>query len=210
MNYTRGARRLFLLLAVIGAAIPIVGRVAGGSWPQFHVWVPVLALGVAGAQLRRPWRRPVSRQQLDDYRRWRAQTELSQDERAVSLSGRLGAHLEPRDDPPPRVRPPRESYEERRREFIAVAGRGFLVKSAIGFTAAALICLAVLPYAILTGDFAVGAFGVVLFPVALFCGYVAFSSWWEVRRGEIYEPPAWLRTFGHSLTKALNSNLGRY
>ena len=88
---------------MIGAAIPIFGRLIGGSWPQLHTWVPVLALGVAGAQFGRPWRRPVSRQQLDDYRRWRAQTELIEDERNVHLSGKLGVSLDLADAPPPRM-----------------------------------------------------------------------------------------------------------
>jgi hypothetical protein len=37
MNFRRVDRRLFLLLAVIGAAIPIVARVSSGSWPPFDV-----------------------------------------------------------------------------------------------------------------------------------------------------------------------------
>lgn len=209
MNLRRVDRRLFLLLAVIGAAIPIVGRLVGGSWPQFHIWVPVLALGVAGAQFGRPWRRPVSRQQLDEYRRWRAQTELNEDERTVSLTGELGASLEPSDIPARRLRPPQQTYEERRSEFIATAGRGFVLKGAIGFSAATLICISVLPYAILEHDFAVGVFGVVLLLFAPFCGYLSFSSWWQVARGEFYEPPIWLRSLGRGLTRALNSNIGR-
>jgi hypothetical protein len=209
VNYPRVARRLFLLLAIIGAATPIVGRLAGGSWPPFHVWVPVVLLGVAGAQFGRSWRRPVSRMQLDEYWRWRAQTELNEDERAVQLRGKPGEALEPNEIPAPRVRPPQQSSEERRRDFFAAAGRAFVVKSAIGFSAATLISVSVLPYAILEHDFAIAVFGVVIVLFAPFCGFVAFSSWWEVRHGELYEPPNWLKNLGRGLLRALYSNVGR-
>ena len=209
MNFRRVDRRLFLLLALIGAATPIVGRLVSGSWPSLHVWVPVLAFGVAGAQFGRPWRRPVSKQELDDYRRWRAETELTEDERMVRLSGELGVPLDLADAPAPRMRSPQQSYEERRREFVATADRGFVVKGAIAFSASTLISVSVLPYAILQHDFAAAVFGVVLLLFAPFSGFAAFSSWWQVWRGEFYVPPSWLRDLGRGLVRLLNSNIGR-
>ena len=155
------------------------------------------------------FRRPVSRKQLREYRNWRAQTELTEDERNVRLPGTLGASLESA-DVPVRVRPPQKTYEERRREYLATAGPHFVLKGAIGFSAATIVSASVLPYGILTHDFTIAAFGVVLLPVfAPFCGYVAFSSWWEVRHGTPYEPPAWLRGLGRGLLRALSSNIGR-
>jgi len=71
------------------------------------------------------------------------------------------------------------------------------------------MCLSVLPYAIVKHDFSVGVFGVVLLLFAPFCGFAAFSSWWQVGRGELYEPPAWLRKLGRGLMRSRDSNIGR-
>ena len=208
MNFPRRDRRLFLLLAVVGLAMPVVARLAGGSWSQAGVWLPLVAIGLAGVQFGRPWRRPVTRKQLDDYQRWRAETELTEEEQAVPLSGRLGASLEVT-EPTRREPQPRLSYDDRRREFAASVGRGFFVKGAIGFTLATLVCLSVLPYAIVRGNYTAGIVGVLLLLVAPLFGYIAFTSWWYLRRGEFYEPPPLLTRVSQAAISGLNSNIGR-
>jgi hypothetical protein len=208
MNFTRRNRRLFLVLAVVGVGLPVVARVLGGSWPQAGLWLPFVWLGLAGAQSRRPWRRSVPRKELDEYRRWRAETELTEEEKAVQLPGELGVSLESATRLPVQATQPRPTLDERRRAFAASLDRRYVAKMAIGFSIATLVCGSVLPYAIVRGDYGAGIFGVVLMLVAPLLGYAAFSAWWQLIRGELFEPPSWLSRFGHTLARALNSNVG--
>lgn len=209
MNFPRRDRRLFLTLAILAAAAAIAGRIMTGSWPPMEYWVPPLVLGLFGAQLGRPWRRPVSRTQLEEYEKWRAETELSKDEQAARLSGPLGAPFGVPEPSIVRPRQARRTFQQRRREFAASVGRPFFVKEAIGFTIATGVLVSVLPYAIARGDLGLSILGAVLFLFAPLTGYVAFTGWWYVRYGDFFEPPVWLSHFGRRLLDGLYRDLGR-
>jgi hypothetical protein len=183
MNFTRRDRRLFLALALVGVAVPFVGLAVDGSIPSPRLWFPLLALGVFGAQFGRPWRRPASKTDLDNYRKWRTETELTEEERGVRLPGELGAALEPSSAAPPRERPRKPTFDERRYAFAASAGRGFFVKAALWSTAATVLCFSVLPYAIIAHDYGAGIIGAALLLIAPLCAWVALSTWWYVWRG---------------------------
>jgi hypothetical protein len=79
-------------MAAVIAAGPFVIRAGFGQWPSARYLLSLaapLAWALARAQLWRSLRRPVSRRQLEEYERWRSETELTSEERAIPLPREL-------------------------------------------------------------------------------------------------------------------------
>jgi len=130
MRIPRTARWLFLVLVVVSACSPVVARAFDGAWPPPDLWLPALIFGLFGASLGRTWRRPVSRGQLREYERWRAETELSDEERQVGVpeSLDLDVDVQPLPDPQTIERRRRPAIETDPDAYLAAMGRAGMAR----------------------------------------------------------------------------------
>jgi hypothetical protein len=208
MRMPRTARWLFLALAVVAACSPLLARAVGGDWPPLGTWLLPLVIGLLGVSLGRTWRRPVSREQLREYERWRSETELSDEERQAGVPEALNLDVDVDSSSAGAGGRRRRSVVETDPDAAAAAfGRARFVRWALGSTVFALAMFTVLPFGLLTGQYKTILAGIVLLLLAPFVAYLAFCSWWYAFRGSRFIPPHWLRRFGRRLDVALNKNV---
>jgi hypothetical protein len=199
---------LFLVLVVVAACLPFLARAVGGSWPPPGTWLLPLVIGLLGVSLGRTWKRPVSREQLREYERWRSETELSDEERRAGVPEALNLDVDIDSSSAGAGGHRRRSAVETDPGATAAAfGRARFARWALGSTVVALAMFAVLPVGLLAGRYETILAGFVLLLLAPFVAYLAFCSWWYAFRGSRFIPPHWLRRFGRRLDVAMNKNV---
>src|ERR1035437_8510807 len=208
MRMPRTARWLFLALAVVAACSPFFVRAVGGAWPPPATWLLPLILGLLGVSLGQTWRRPVPRKQLREYERWRAETELNDEERRAGVPEALDLDVEVQRssaDAGAHRHPPLTETDPD--AAAAAFGRARFARWALGSTVVAIVMFVLPLFGLLTGRYALAAISAFLFLLAPFVAYFAFCFWWYAFRGSRFIPPHWLRHFGRRLDAALNKNV---